>query len=530
MNSNLSKQGKQIIRCCRNGQLSQLQSILALGVDFKLFEDDDFSPLNTALRHGRWQVAKYLYKSNIIPLSRKKTPPIIAAAQHPKDTTIGLELVFAHSADSEAVNEQGRTALMTAALLGHEKKVAHLLNNQQCEVNAVDKHGISAFLDAVSIQSLKICDLLLKHGANPHQVTANGDNAMTLLLQTEDPNSRLIKKLLYQAVDLHHENHKGRSALSLSEQKQPKLHRFLIAHIESEKQQELPIFADSSALPIINNPPPTPNKPRPSKQAEPSKTITKQIDPRQVSWFQAATQGNLGLLNKLKQQGMPIDFTDKKGCTALIHAAGRGKRAVVSFLLTNNANIEHRSDNGSTPLSGAIMSNSRSVIDLLLKKKADPNGKGPGDYPYLSLAATQWSQSSISVLLEHGALLDTKDISGNGLYHNVVIAAEYYDKIADAKNTLKIIHHHGLDINDQDRHGNTALHILCGALKEKNYRANDIHLASIAHQLLKLGIDPNLSNQQGFTALQYATRYHLANTRGVIISFRDQLLSTSNHE
>lgn len=521
MNSNLNQQGKQIIRCCRNGQLSQLQSILASGIDFKLFENDDFSPLNTALRCGRWQVVRYLYESNIIPLHIKRTPAIIAAAQYPKDITTGLELVFAHSGDSEASNEQGRTALMTAALLGHEKKVTHLLNNQQSAVNAIDKYGISAFLDAVSVESLKICNLLLRHGADPHQITQNGDNAMTLLLQNSEPNSRLIRKLLQHSVDLHHRNHKGRSALSISEQKHPKLHRFLTAHIESEKQQELPIFVENSSRLIVKQQP-TEKQPIPN----PRPPTAKQIVPEQASWFQAAKQGNLGLLNRLKQRRIAIDLTDEKGCTALIHAAGMGNRAVASFLLANHANIEHQSNNGSTPLSGAIMGNSRSVIELLLKKKANPNGTGPGQYPYLSLAATQWSQSSVSMLLEYGAAIDTTDMNGNGLYHSVMIAAEYYDKINDAKNTIKTIFHHGLDINGKDRQGNTALHILCGALKEQNYRANDVHLAGIAHQLLKLGMDPNLTNQQGFTALQYAIRHHLPNTKGVIVSFRDQLLTS----
>ena len=126
MTTPLSEQAKNIIKCCRNGHLAQLQELLSQGIDFQLFDNPNFAPLNTALKYGRWQIVRYIFKENALPLN-KKTPPIIAAAQHSKDNTTGLEVVFAHTANTEAKDIQGRTALMTAALLGHEKKLAYLL-------------------------------------------------------------------------------------------------------------------------------------------------------------------------------------------------------------------------------------------------------------------------------------------------------------------------------------------------------------------------------------------------------------------
>ena len=522
MTTPLPEQARNIIKCCRNGHLAQLQELLSQGIDFQLFDNPNFAPLNTALKYGRWQIVRYIFKENALPLN-KKTPPIIAASQHSKDNTTGLEVVFAHTANTEAKDIQGRTALMTAALLGHEKKLAYLLKNAT-NINEVDQTGMSAFLDAIVNQSLKICDLLLKQNADPHQITEQGDNAMTLLLQDPTPNPRLIKKLLQQQVDLNHKNKKGQCALSLCQNKHPQIHKILLAHIAAEKQMELPIFApDTQNIPkpkLNNSNNQSTNETQEESASQPEiKKAQPQISTQLSNWFQAAINGNLGMLNKLKIQGTDINVTDHKGCTALIHAAGSGNRAVSSFLIQNQADIEHRSNNGSTALSSAIISNSKTVVDLLIKNKANTTATGPGQYPYISLAAAQWNAGIISMLADAGTPITTLDPNQLNLYHNVMLAAEYYSNTIKAKDTIRVIHHLGLDINQTDKEGNTPLHILCGALKEQGYRADDSQLANLAHEILKLGVHSDLVNKKGFTALQYAKKHHLLNTKGVIYSF-----------
>ncbi|MCF6301562.1 MAG: hypothetical protein L3J52_10685 [Proteobacteria bacterium] len=58
-------------------------------------------------------------------------------------------------------------------------------------------------------------------------------------------------------------------------------------------------------------------------------------------------------------------------------------------------------------------------------------------------------------------------------------------------------------------------------IKNKDYAVDDSKVANLAHELLKQGINPKLVNNKGFTALQYSKRYHLHNTKGVILSFLD---------
>ncbi len=513
VNQPLSESAKKMLQCCRVGQLDQLKKLLMTGIDLVDVNHEDFLPLNVALKNGRWQIARYLLQNNTVPI-KTDNPPIIAATQYKKDLTTGIELIFSHTGDLAATDKNGRTALMTACLLGHEKKVKYLLADQNA-LSQQDHMGMNAFLDAVISQSTHIVELLLEVEIDIHQQNSQGDNALLIAVQNKNPSTKLIKILLDNDIDCCQKNLAGKTAFSITEAKHPLIHKMFVTKIEANKQMELPMFImDENQAPS--------EKERTQKHPAVKPPAPQQKDSEfNQSWFLATSEGNLGKMNKLKIQGVGIDLIDHKGCTALIHAAGRGLRAVASYLIQNAANIEHQSNNGSTPLSSAIISNSRSVVGLLLESGADPNGTGPGAYPYISLAASQWNEACVSMLIDAGAKTTTLDLNGMNLIHHIAIAAEYYSNTAKAKNTLRLVLQNNLDINEVNKQGNTCLHLLCGSNQDKKYTADDIQLATIAHEFLKSGANPKIKNHQGFTALQYAKKHGLLNTKGVIQSFID---------
>jgi ankyrin repeat protein len=507
VNQPLSSSAKKVMKYCKSGQLDQLQSLLNQGIDLIDVKHPEFLPLNVALRNGRWKIAKFLLQSNAIP-QNDQHPPLIAATQYPKDLTTGIEMVFSHTGDLDVTNRKGRTALMTACLLGHEKKVRYLLKDSNV-LSHEDHTGMTAFLDAVLSQSNNIIDLLLQQEIDIHHQNQHGDNALLLATLHKNPNTKLVKVLLEQGVDCCQKNQAGKSAYTIAEKKHPLLFKLFTAKIEADKQMELPLFSTAIEANLDNA----------EETVEPPVIKTQTISPSSEAWFNAVTEGNLGKLNKLKVQGVSIDLEDNKGCTALIHAAGRGMRAVASYLIQNGANIEHRSQNSSTPMSSAIISNSRSVVGLLLQHGANATATGPGKYPYISLAASQWNESCVNLLLEAGASVETIDNNGMNLLHHIAIAAEYYSNTSKAKNTMRTLVQHGLDINSVNQQGNTCLHLLCGANKAKDYQADDTQLANIANEMLKSGINPKIVNNEGFTAIQYAKKHGLHNTKGVLLSY-----------
>ena len=524
MNQPLSDVAKKIMQCCRQGQLNQMLDLLDTGLDIEAANHPDFAPLNVALKNGRWKIAKYLLENQMVP-TQTKCPPVIAATQYKKDLTQGIEIVFAHTADLDITDHNGRTALMTACLLGHHKKVKYLLRNHD-SLTAIDHMGMNAFLDAVISQSNSTIELLIEKGADIHHQNQQGDNALLIAVEQKNPNIKTIKTLLENQVDSTQKNKNGKSAFNVAEKKHPPIFKLMLTKIEAEKQIELPLFTSTEQINDSLTDEHIPNgrtlKAEDTSQLiKPTNDQSKSTNTHHQLWFDAITTGNLGRLNQLKVKGIEIDLTDDKGCTGLIHAAGKGHRAVASYLIQNNANIEHRSKNGSTAMSTAIISNSRALVGLLITHGAKVNGFGPGNYSYLSLAATQWSEACVSMLLDAKANLNTTDDAGMSLYHHVAIAAEYYGNTAKAKNTLRLIQQYGLDINIQNQDGNTALHIICGAMKNNGYKVDDSHIANITHEILKLGANPQITNNSGFTAIQYAKQHGLLNTNGVILSFLD---------
>ena len=496
-----------LTQACRRGDLDLLKAQLS-DVGSHFWDNNNDSLINVALRHGHWHVAEYLYK-NVLIEENPAVPAIIAAAQYAQDDVAGLKLVHNFCRDIDASCQRGRTALMTACLRAHLKKAQFLVEHSQ-NINLSDETGMTALLDAVSGQNLTLIKLLIKKGADVKHQNKVGDNALIVAVNQKKPNSKIIRELLNNGADAMVVNQNGRSAYSITQQKEPAIFKIIQRFVHQEKQMELPLFAEQGAPDNRNS---SIKIKTPSK---PLKTLSTAID---AEWFAAAVDNNIGRLHKLLKQDVEIDRIDDKGCTALIHAAGSGNRAICSFLLQNGADIEFRSHNGSTALSSAIMSNSRAVIELLLQREANPNAYGPGGYAYATLAAAQWNESSLSQLFEYQADLFIQDENGAGLLHTTALAAEYYTNTIKAKNTVHFLLNKGLDIDLKDDAGNTPLLVLCGAHKKKDYPVDDSRIANLAHELLKAGANAEIANAEGRTAKQYAQKHRLKNTLGVILSF-----------
>ena len=234
-------------------------------------------------------------------------------------------------------------------------------------------------------------------------------------------------------------------------------------------------------------------------------------------WFHAAKTGNLGGLNRMIIEGIDINCLDEKGCTALIRACGHSRRAVVSFLLQQDANIEARSSNGSTALSSSIIGNCRRVAGLLLDKGANVNALGPSDYSYVTIAAAQWNDAMLSILYRNGGDIFVINKLKQTLLHIIALAAEYYNNVNNAKTSIQYLLDHGMDINTQDDNGDTALMILCGTHKNK-YDVDDRNIASIAHCLIKMGAAAAITNKAGKSAVDACRLHKLQQAKGVLMN------------
>ncbi len=538
-------QNNQLFEYCKNGKVQQLLDALSNYDAIELVDERKNTLLCTALKHGQWEIFTKLLESNhsFSPVK----PVLISACQYHKDDVAGINLALQFNSDVDAINSENRTALMTACLLGHVNKAQELLE-RGATVTTQDKQGNTALMEAVQSRNKKMVELVLKQSSyannsdnsnNINHTNNAKESSLTLAVKHKTPNEEIVKLLLEAGSDPELYDAKQHSAWLIAKQKHPKISRTIEKHLNSINQIELPFFTNDYQTEKNQASPSEPVTIKPenkeleievkSEPASPEKPPIKPIfkpfifspeKPKKSNkqeWFHAAKIGNLGGLNRMIIQGIDINCIDEKGCTALIRACGHSRRAVVSFLLQQNADVEMRSHNGSTALSSSIIGNCRRVAGLLLDNGAYPGGLGPSNYSYATIAAAQWNDAMLSILYRNDCDIFIVNSQGQNLLHIIALAAEYYNNINNAKSSLQFLLDHGMDINAKDEQGNTPLMILCGT-HQKKYEVDDRNIASIAHCLIKLGAAPAITNAAGKSAID-ATRLHkLQQTKGVLMN------------
>ncbi len=565
-----SSEANQIIEYCKKGNTEQLIETLAHAENTEIVDDRDNSLLSITLHKGHWSTFSALIESGYTHNPVK--PLLISACQYKKDDPTGIELALSQNDNINILNHNQRSALMTACLLGHIKKVKYLIQ-QNSDTTIQDNTGMTALIEAVHSQQKKIVEMILATKVDVDQVNNQGQTALIVAVQQKSPNEDIIKLLLDAGASPEKTDHNKKSAWLIAKQKHHKISRLIEKHLNTINQIELPFFTEESHTDAPIEEPS--NEKAKNKQMlkdnmqefntsttethnvnhleesikaidhhsdevsaktsdtdEPITVVDTQISPvkktdlnvfkKQITinkqeWFHAAKIGNLGGLNRMIIAGIDINCTDDKGCTALIRAAGHSKRAVVSFLLQNNADIEARSDNGSTALSSSVIGNCHRVSELLLENNANSNGVGPANYPYVTIATAQWNDGMLSLLYRYGADIFLLNNKQQTLLHIAALAAEDSNRINNAKATFQFLQDHSIDVNSVDSNGHTPLMLLCG-INRKNYPVKDREVASIVHSLLKLGAAPAMTDHSGKSAFDAASHHKLLHTKGVLMN------------
>jgi ankyrin repeat protein len=155
---------------------------------------------------------------------------------------------------------------------------------------------------------------------------------------------------------------------------------------------------------------------------------------------------------------------DSKVPGLLENAAWRDSVPSIQTLLDAGVDINGKNPDGKTALYVACEHDHEDVVELLLRKGADPNFPGP-DPPIR--AAIQYS-NILELLLEAGADFKASGLLENAAWHN-------------STQSIKTLLDSGVDINDKNPDGKTALYVAC------EYDHEDV-----VGLLLERGADPNL--------------------------------------
>lgn len=220
-----------------------------------------------------------------------------------------VRLRLEKSANVQAKDYYGDTALHVAGSVGHEAVVQSLLENG-ADINETNNHGETALHTAVSSNHDSIVRILLNHGADVKINDEDGKPVLHIAIQHQ--HEAITQLLLEYKADVNEKDHEGRTALHVAAfPKNESIVRLLLengANIESKAEYE------RTALHI-------------AVQCE-----------------------NEAIVRLLLENGANVESKDWQEMTALHIAAETHSSSKVELLLQWGACIDVKDNRGMTPL------------------------------------------------------------------------------------------------------------------------------------------------------------------------------------
>ncbi|NQD90921.1 ankyrin repeat domain-containing protein [Paenarthrobacter sp. CM16] len=138
-----------------------------------------------------------------------------------------------------------------------------------------------------------------------------------------------------------------------------------------------------------------PNQPEGSGPASPEAAADDETLALAHALFDAAREGNTGLLRGYLAAGAPATLTNAAGDSLLMLAAYHGHEEAVQLILHHGADVNAANDRGQTPLAGAVFKGYTGVARVLLDAGADPDA----GTPTAREAAAMFARTEILALL-----------------------------------------------------------------------------------------------------------------------------------
>ncbi|MDH4162887.1 MAG: ankyrin repeat domain-containing protein [Nitrospirota bacterium] len=262
-----------------------------------------------------------------------------------KNNEDAVDLFLRAGVNPEAVNGQGRTALMIASELGHDRLYTKLLDLSKEALDQTDAKGNTALMLAARQGRERIVRSLVERGAAVNHLSLASETGATALQAAVDvPNLKeehvaIIRILLEKGADVNSRNAAGRTPLLLA-----------AARGRTEIAEML---------------------------------IDRGADPNALDWSgdfalrSAAAGGQAKLIALLAQKGAGLRTALPDGVTPLMEAVQHGHLAAARTLLDLGVPVNAVAANGSTALGRACAAGSVEAANLLLQRGADPESIFP---------------------------------------------------------------------------------------------------------------------------------------------------------
>jgi uncharacterized protein len=209
-----------------------------------------------------------------------------------------------------------------------------------------------------------------------------------------------------------------------------------------------------------------------------------------LATFTDATRSLLGLLKgqspedaRAELTNMAVEFTPQ----AFVQSAKQGDLRAVRLFLAAGMNPNAKDDESNTALMYAIADSRAEIINALLGAKADVNEKNSGDATALDWAAARGQLDTVRLLVDNGA-------GAEAINDGFVTAAE-----SGHANVMRALLDKGASLKDV---GSRALLSAAGSTVGGVVEQDQSEIVTL---LLRLGVDVNAKDKDGWTALLLAS-------------------------
>jgi ankyrin repeat protein len=401
-------------------------------------------------------------------------------------------------------NADGSTPLQWAAYDGDAAAVRRLIA-AGADVSLANNYGATPMSLAAEVGNTEIIELLLDAGANAD--SPNGDGMTALMAVARTGNVEAAKLLLDHGATIDaRESFGGQTALMwASARRHSEMIDFLISR-----------GADVDARSAVRD-----YQRHIQAEGRPKSLDSGGFTPL----LYAARENCIACVDVLLTHGANIDLPDPDNVSPLLLAIMNANWDLAKKLIDAGADIDQWDIYGETPLFTAVGLESRidggrasidppneakgmDIVRLLLDRGANPNMQlffrpanvrgstnTRGSTPLIR-AANQGDLELVKLLLEHGADATVYMADRQTPIH-AVLAGRTSEK--DALELIKVLHEAGTDVNVvalvnhiEEVRGGSALHY---AVRKR--------FKEVIRELASYGIDMNLKDQDGLTALDY---------------------------